>query len=84
MRNKASVITRRPIKRDVRRDYGELILGCDTCRRMFRPLFLLSRIVNWFLWLRSQPLFIPLAFLFCILCSSAIKSFGSTPCLGPF
>ena len=52
MRNQASVITRRHIKCDARRDCGESILRCDTCR-MFLPLFLLSRIVNWFLWLRS-------------------------------
>ena len=44
MRNQASVITRRRIKRDVRRDYVQLILGCDTCRRVFLPLFLLSRL----------------------------------------
>ena len=55
-----------------------MILGCDTCRRMFLPLFLLFRIINWFLWLRSQPLFILLAFLFCILGSFAIKSFSSS------
>ena len=54
---------------------GELTLGCDTCR-MFLPLFL-YRIVNWFLWLRSQPVYCtrisvlyPLFF--------AIKSFSST------
>ena len=55
---------------------GKLVLGCDTCR-MFLPLFL-SRIVNWFLWLRSQPVYILLAFLSCILNSFAIKSLSST------